>query len=126
MKTTKRNKKHKWWDRKNKYGKIPLIILTLLCLCGVTYGIYSSYSAKNELAKFPEFTIATIDQKYRIRSRGYYINYIYKVDGQKYRGSKKLNKIELELVNVGDQFKVVYSGNNPEYSRISFENRIEK
>ncbi|RBP27041.1 hypothetical protein DFR65_11219 [Oceanihabitans sediminis] len=113
-------------NRKNKSEKKPFLILTLICLCVLTYGIYSHYSKKNELEKVPETTIGTIDKKYSIISRGYYINYNYEVDGQKYSGTEKLNKTELEKVNVGDKFKVTYSENNPKYSEILFENRIEK
>ncbi|WP_418512088.1 DUF3592 domain-containing protein [Corallibacter sp.] len=126
MKTTKQDKKFSKLNRKNKSGKKPFLILTLICLCVLTYGIYSHYSKKNELEKVSEITIGTIDKKYSIISRGYYINYYYEIDGQKYSGTEKLNKTELEKVNVGDKFKVTYSENNPKYSEISFENRVEK
>ena len=113
-------------NRKNKSGKKPFLIFTLICLCVLTYGIYSEYFKNKELEKVPEITIGTIDKKYSIMSRGYYINYNYVVDGQKYSGTKKLNKTDLEQVNVGDKFKITYSENNPKYSKISFENRIEE
>jgi len=113
-------------NKKNKVGKILFLILTLICLCVLTYGIYSQSSKNTELDKFPEITVGTVDKKYSIISRGYYINYNYVVNGQKYSGTEKLNKTELENVKVGDKFKVTFSKRNPEYSKISFENRIEK
>ena len=113
-------------NRKNKNGKKLFLILILVCLCVLTYGIFSQYSKNKELEKKTEITIGTIDKKYSIISRGYYVNYSYKVNGQTYSGTKKLNKTSLEQVNVGDKFKITYSGNNPEYSEISFKNRIEK
>lgn len=92
----------------------------------MTYGIYSEYSKKYGIEKVPKITIGTIDKKYSIISRGYYINYKYVVDGQEYSGTKKLNKTDLEQVNVGDNFKITYSENNPQYSEISFENPVKK
>lgn len=89
------------------------------------YGIYSSHSKKTELKEVPKSTIGTVNKKYSIISRGYYINYNYKVKGQSYSGTEKLNKSGLENINVGDKFKVTYSEKNPKYSQISFVNRID-
>jgi hypothetical protein len=112
--------------KKSISGKRPFLILFLICLSVLTYGIYNSYSKKKELKEIPETTIGTINKKYSIISRGYYINYDYKINGENYSGSKKLDKWGLEKVNLGDKFEVTYSEKNPKYSQILFENRIEK
>jgi hypothetical protein len=126
LKKQNRNRKPNRLKKKNISGKKPFLILFLICLSLLTYGIYSGYSEKTELKEVPESTIGTINKKYSITSRGYYINYTYKVNSENYGGTEKLNKDELEVVNLGDKFKVTYSRENPKYSQISFDNRIEK
>lgn len=126
MKKQSKNKKSKRLIKNSKNKKLSFLLLSLICLIILTNVIYTHYSRNTELKEVPEYTIGTINKKYNIRSRGYYINYNFRVKDENYRGSTKLNKSELEKVKVGDKYEVTYSRINPEYNKISFDKRIEK
>ncbi|KZS38242.1 hypothetical protein AWE51_19595 [Aquimarina aggregata] len=110
---------------KNKRGNKSLWILVSIILMIFCYGLFHNIQENNELEDSSGLTTGTITKKYRIMNRGYYVNYNYKVKGQFLEGSESVsNKIKINEVSVGDKFEVKYSINNPNYSELQFNKKI--
>ncbi|PHN06975.1 hypothetical protein CRP01_08420 [Flavilitoribacter nigricans DSM 23189 = NBRC 102662] len=59
-----------------------------------------------------------IIDKYRIKSRGYFIKYAYKVNGSDYESSESIKqKIEVESFHIGDTLDISVSCLDPNVSK---------
>jgi hypothetical protein len=105
---------------KNKFFAIILVVVGFVLF----YGIYSSISKKRMLEEKSIISEAVITSKYRIRSRGYYVNYEFYIDNKKYKGSQKLMKKDL-IIEEGDKFLVEFVKENPDYNKINLNKKIE-
>jgi hypothetical protein len=74
-------KTNKMMITKNKFFAIILVVVGFVLF----YGIYSSISKKRMLEEKSIISEAVITSKYRIRSRGYYVNYEFYIDNKKYK-----------------------------------------
>lgn len=107
--------------RKDKsFWVLILSIAVIFC-----YGLFHSISKKNQLKDNPSYTTGQIVKKYKILKRGYYVHYKYIVNKRVFEGSQKLS-IDQKSVKIGDVFEVVYSLENPDYSELLFDKKIEK
>jgi len=79
------------------------------------------------LSKNSKTTLGRIEKVYRIKSRGHFINYSYKVNGVSFKGSQPIsNKLNLDTIKVGDRFNVEYSSQKHKNSKLILEARIKK
>ena len=86
----------------------------------------TTYNDKVDLAKNSKSTVGRIEKIYRIKSRGNYINYSYKVDGVSFKGSQPIsNKLKLGSIKVGDRFNLEYSSQEHKNSKLILETRIK-
>jgi|SaaInlV_120m_DNA_3_1039746.scaffolds.fasta_scaffold17169_2 hypothetical protein len=113
-------KTNKMMITKNKFFAIILVVVGFVLF----YGIYSSISKKRMLEEKSIISEAVITSKYRIRSRGYYVNYEFYIDNKKYKGSQKLMKKDL-IIEEGDKFLVEFVKENPDYNKINLNKKIE-
>jgi hypothetical protein len=113
-------KTNKMMITKNKFFAIILVVVGFVLF----YGIYSSISKKRRLEEKSIISEAVITSKYRIRSRGYYVNYEFYIDNKKYKGSQKLMKKDL-IIEEGDKFLVEFVKENPDYNKINLNKKIE-
>lgn len=101
-------------------------VIVALVLIVFSYGLYHRVLKKKELKESSEYTTGVITKKYRIPQRGYYVHYNYNVGDKFFEGSQNISKeIELNDVNKGDRFRVKYSSENPNYSELLFDKKID-
>ncbi|CAM1356393.1 hypothetical protein [Tenacibaculum halocynthiae] len=107
---------------KNSKREIYFILITIIGLA--TFGYYLGLEKKRQLEKSHLYTIGTIIKKYRIPKRGYRIRYRYSINGSSYEENQDLT-IKVDLVKLGDKFKVKYSEENLTVSKLIFDKRIK-
>jgi len=89
--------------------------------------LITTYNEKVDLSKNSRSTVGRVEKVYRIKSRGHFINYSYKVNGVSFKGSQPIsNKLILDTIKVGDRFNVEYSSQKHKNSKLILETNIKK
>ncbi|WP_299133196.1 hypothetical protein [uncultured Tenacibaculum sp.] len=108
---------------KTKNSKKDIYFILMICIGLASFGYYLGSEEKRQLEKSHLHTIGTIIKKYRIPKRGYRIRYRYSINGSSYEENQDLT-IKVDLVKLGDKFKVKYSDEDHSVSELIFEKRI--
>ena len=86
----------------------------------ISFGILYSCYEQHALSECNKESKAIIVDKYRIRSRGYFMKYEYFVDGKKYSTSESLSsKREVEHFLFGDTIDIFYNCKDHSISRFA-------
>lgn len=94
---------------------IIILVITLMII-----GYSLAYKENKLLQSNYEFTIGIIIRKFEVPKRGYQIRYKYRVNNNTYEENQRLT-IKQEMVNIGDEFKVKYSLEQPDVSHLIFD-----
>ncbi len=81
-------------------------------------GILGSVFKRHNLNTCSKQVKAVIVDKYRIKSRGYFIKYSYYVEEKKYESSESIKrKKEIDAFRIGDTITINYSCTFPDFSK---------
>ena len=109
--------------KSKKRGEILFKSFVILTVFGILIGFYSSRIDQRDLKENGIETIGIIVHFEHRAKRGIYVKYKFEIEGKSYFDNQKLT-IKRSKIKLGDSFKVIFSKQNPNNSKMYFDQRI--